>query len=275
MDELVMSDPSEVADIRTAPVTRSAPAKAPSGMFAVGAVELHTAQAERVWSGVITRPNAIGVRPPGTVSVNIVSGALRFCYLATGDDMPWADFALIRWEQAIAQVQQVCQERTAAAQAVLQLMATNGVHVSVVARPTPQRFQLTTYTPYHGVLLETFALWDNTVRHYLTLESAGKASREQTRDIINGLRNLLVGPMEAIVRACTEMRRSGVPLTRAVLRSQPADTPEAIAAKERVMAAHAQLVKRFGTELPSAILSGSQRATHRRDVKRQPGAKES
>ena len=125
------------------------------GLFNTATVALHTGQAEIVWNGKQTKPNLAGIRPPGAVSVALVSGALRYLFLATATDNPWADFALLRFQNAIANVREVCAERTATIKNLIAMRtASTSVTTSLVSRQTPHVFELVLYTPYHGLLVQ-------------------------------------------------------------------------------------------------------------------------
>jgi hypothetical protein len=249
-----------VANPKPAPSTTRA-------LVSEATVELHTTQAQSLWDGLRTAPNAIGVRPPGAVDTNLVSAALRYAYQETGNDQPFADWTLIRFSQAMTVLEETCTQRMAGIQAVFDKYRATGVRVELATRPVVPVRQLTIHTPYHGRLVRTFALYDQAIRHYLTLEQSGAATRTQTRDTTNALRNLLASAMEGIVRETSTMRRITVPLTRAVLRSQPVDSDAAREAKASVDAAVRSLTKRFGSELPEEILTGISKPEHYRRVR--------
>jgi hypothetical protein len=107
-------------------------------------------------------------------------------------------------------------------------------------------------------------LFDAVVRLFLTLSSSGQVSRSNVNNTINDLRSCLTSPFEAIVRETGAVRRSDIVLTRALLTSEPVDTPEALAAKAEVMAAHAAITKQYRTELPAEVLQNLRVPTHRR-----------
>jgi hypothetical protein len=247
------------------------------GLFNTATVALHTGQAELVWNGKPTKPNLAGIRPPGAVSVALVSGALRYLFLETATDNPWTDFALLRFQDAIANVREVCAERTATIQNLIAMRAAStSVTTSLVSRQSPHVFELVLYTPYHGLLVDTIAEWDNTVRHVLTLNAAGRMDSVTTRALIESLRNLLVGALEQVMNDAGHVRRAIVPITRTLLwpitPTEPAPDVAAItaAAPARKGAASASktLAKKFGAELPDDVLGGVRRPDHRRRMNR-------
>lgn len=243
------------------------------GLFNTATVALHTGQAELVWNGKPTKPNLAGVRPPGVVSVALVSGALRYLFLETATDNPWADFALLRFQDAIANVREVCSERTATIQNLIAMRAAStSVTTSLVSRQTPHVFELVLYTPYHGLLVDTIAEWDNTVRHVLTLNTAGRMDSTTTRTLIESLRNLLVSALEQVMNDAGHVRRAIVPITRTLL--WPAQVPDmaeitdAAPARKGATSASKTLAKKFRAELPEDVMSGARRPDHHRRMNR-------
>ena len=249
------------------------------GLFNTATVALHTGQAEIVWNGRQTKPNLAGVRPPGTVSVALVSGALRYLFLATATDNPWADFALLRFQEAIANVRDVCGERTSTIKNLIMMRAAaTSVTTSLMSRQTPHVFELVLYTPYHGLLVDTIAEWDNTVRYIMTFNAAGRMDSVTTRALIESLRNLLVSALEQVMKDAGNVRRAIVPMTRSLLWPQtgvadpaviaPAANAQAASNKKGATTASKTLAKKFRAELPEAVLSGARRPDHRRQMVR-------
>lgn len=249
------------------------------GLFNTATVALHTGQAEIVWNGRQTKPNLAGVRPPGTVSVALVSGALRYLFLATATDNPWADFALLRFQEAIANVRDVCAERTSTIKNLIAMRAAaTSVTTSLMSRQTPHVFELVLYTPYHGLLVDTIAEWDNTVRYVLTFNAAGRMDSVTTRALIESLRNLLVSALEQVMKDAGNVRRAIVPMTRSLLWPQtgvadpaviaPAANAQAASNKKGATTASKTLAKKFRAELPEDVLSGARRPDHRRQMDR-------
>ena len=261
------------SSVATAPNTSKFETK---GLFNTATVALHTGQAELVWNGKQTKPNLAGVRPPGTVSVALVSGALRYLFLATATDNPWADFALLRFQDAIASVREVCEERTSVIKNLIAMRAAStSVTTSLMSRQTPHVFELVLYTPYHGLLVDTLAEWDNTVRYVLTFNAAGRMDSAATRTLIESLRNLLVGALERVMTDAGHVRRATVPITRTLLWPMPTgEVPDVTAitevapARKGAATASKTLAKKFRAELPDDVLSGMRRPDHRRRMDR-------
>ena len=246
------------------------------GLFNTATVALHTGQAEIVWNGKPTKPNLAGIRPPGAVSVALVSGALRYLFLETATDNPWTDFALLRFQDAIANVREVCAERTATIKDLIAIRtASTSVTTSLASRQTPHVFELVLYTPYHGLLVDTIAEWDSTVRHVLTLNAAGRMDSASTRTLIESLRNLLVSALEQVMNDAGHVRRAIVPITRTLLWPiAPAEVPDVAAitaaapARKGAASASKTLAKKFRAELPEDVMSGVRRPDHRRLMNR-------
>ena len=246
------------------------------GLFNTATVALHTGQAEIVWNGKPTKPNLAGIRPPGAVSVALVSGALRYLFLETATDNPWTDFALLRFQDAIANVREVCAERTATIKDLIAIRtASTSVTTSLASRQTPHVFELVLYTPYHGLLVDTIAEWDSTVRHVLTLNAAGRMDSASTRTLIESLRNLLVSALEQVMNDAGHVRRAIVPITRTLLWPiAPAEVPDVAAitaaapARKGAASASKTLAKKFRAELPEDVMSGVRRPDHRRRMNR-------
>ena len=271
MSDAKLQSPS--SPVATPPNTSKFEAK---GLFNTATVALHTGQAELVWNGKQTKPNLAGVRPPGTVSVALVSGALRYLFLATATDNPWADFALLRFQDAIANVREVCRERTTTIKDLIAMRAAStSVTTSLMSRQTPHVFELVLYTPYHGLLVDTLAEWDNTVRYVLTFNAAGRMDSATTRTLIESLRNLLVGALERVMTDAGHVRRATVPSTRTLLWPIPTEEVPDVAAitevapaRKGAASASKTLAKKFRAELPDDVLSGVRRPDHRRRMDR-------
>jgi hypothetical protein len=245
------------------------------GLFNTATVALHTGQAEIVWNGKPTKPNLAGIRPPGAVSVALVSGALRYLFLETATDNPWTDFALLRFQDAIANVREVCAERTATIKDLIAMRtASTSVTTSLASRQTPHVFELVLYTPYHGLLVDTIAEWDSTVRHVLTLNAAGRMDSASTRTLIESLRNLLVSALEQVMNDAGHVRRAIVPITRTLLwpiapaEADVAAITAAAPARKGAASASKTLAKKFRAELPEDVMSGERRPDHRRRMNR-------
>ena len=255
------------------------------GLFTTGTVALHTPQANTIWNGRTTKPNQAGIRPPGTVSVALVSGALRYLFLETATDNPWADFALLRFQEAIANVRAECAERSEVIKNLLAMRATAGMKMDLVSRQTPYEFELVLYTPYHGLLMDTIAEWDNAVRSVMTLNAAGRMDSTTSRTLIESLRNLLASALERVMTDAGHVRRAIVPITRTLL--WPVDpsgqtlAPDVAAiapdiaaittaepARKAAASASKTLAKKFRAELPEDVLSGARRPDHRRRMDR-------
>ena len=224
------------------------------GLFTTGTVALHTPQANTIWNGRTTKPNQAGIRPPGTVSVALVSGA-------------------------------ECAERSAVIKNLLAMRAAAGMKMDLVSRQTPYEFELVLYTPYHGLLMDTIAEWDNAVRSVMTLNAAGRMDSTTSRTLIESLRNLLASALERVMTDAGHVRRAIVPITRTLL--WPADpsgqtqAPDVAAiapdiaaitaaepARKAAASASKTLAKKFRAELPDDVLSGARRPDHRRRMDR-------
>jgi len=248
------------------------------GLFTTGTVVLHTPQANTVWNGRTTTPNQAGIRPPGTVSVALVSGALRYLFLETASDNPWVDFALLRFQEAIANIRAECAERSAVIKNLLAMRAAAGMKMELVSRQKPYEFELVLYTPYHGVLMDTIAEWDNAVRSVMTLNAAGRMDSTTSRTLIESLRNLLTSALERVMTDAGHVRRAIVPITRTLLwpvdSSGQTEVPDVAAikvaelARKAAASASKTLAKKFRAELPDDVLSGAQRPDHRRRMDR-------
>ena len=156
--------------------------------------------------------------------------------------------------------------------------AATSVTTSLMSRQTPHVFELVLYTPYHGLLVDTIAEWDNTVRYIMTFNAAGRMDSVTTRALIESLRNLLVSALEQVMKDAGNVRRAIVPMTRSLLWPQtgvadpaviaPAANAQAASNKKGATTASKTLAKKFRAELPEDVLSGARRPDHRRQMDR-------
>lgn|GEM_PF-3989887 len=214
----------------------AAPNKAPpmrlqlNAMKPSATVTLHTDQAARIWQGGDAkrmRYKLIGQRTTRAPSLMQTFSQLQNVFNATGNDNPFADAALLRLEDMATDIRAACEVRVANAAALLAERAESGVETPLIASSTPHHFAVEFGTPYHYVLCDLIALWDNTVHHLLTVSVTGLLPANAVRGVVNDLQRVMLEGLHHFSRDAYALRRfSGYEVSRQAIKE---NRPEAIA----------------------------------------------
>lgn len=144
-------------------------------------MSLHTKEAFRMFMG--------RTREPGKEAAPIVGGkrvaaALRGLWLLTGNDNPYADWALLRHEQMIAEIEKRLTRQTQEAAAVLADLRKKGLSYSVLQSAQPQTLKLGYRSPYGYAVSNLIVEFDYFVRLQKTLARKNLKSDAEARQVI-------------------------------------------------------------------------------------------
>lgn len=154
----------------------------------VDQMEVHTLEGYRMFLG--------RRREPGSQAAPIIGGkrmasVLRSLWMMTGQDNPYADWALVRHEHSIAEVAARLDREIAAAEAAIEHQRKRGVHLSILRNPEPARLSLGFRSPYGFGVAKLINNFDCFVRMQKTLERKDLRSDEQVRQSIQEITRLI------------------------------------------------------------------------------------
>lgn len=147
---------------------------------------VHTKDALRLFIGRGTDPDGQVARIPGAKNV---ATALRFLWIESGQDNPYADWALLMAEEALdARIQAVEQAR-ATALGKLQALEARGLHISPLRSANPVKVDLGFKSPYGFLIAHLVIAFDEFVRAVKTLQARDLIGSDDARlDIRSVLR---------------------------------------------------------------------------------------
>ncbi|QIL73095.1 TIGR03761 family integrating conjugative element protein [Diaphorobacter sp. HDW4B] len=142
---------------------------------------LHTKEAFRLFMG--------RGREPGSEVAPIVGGrriasSLRNLWILTANDNPYADWALLRHEQSIGEVEERLRSEIKDAEALLHRQHDRGLSFSVLKSAEPQALQLGFRSPYGYAISRLIVDYDYFVRLQKTLARKTLRSDAQMRQTI-------------------------------------------------------------------------------------------
>lgn len=215
-------------------------------------VSLYTDQAARLWEGAPS-VRSKSARPSGAPSLLQAFSVLQALYNATGNDNPFAEAALLRLENGLAEVGTACRLRVSTVSELLTDRAAEGVETPLVTSEKRYSFELVFGTPYHYMLVDAIALLDKAMRHLMTVSLTGLLSGVQVRAATSELQRQMLSTLHHLVRDASTLRRfEGYQVSRTALREQ---TPAAV-----VFAA--EWANREHTPVTSDILDSTRRPMH-------------
>ena len=190
-------------------------------------VTLYTDQAARIWQGGDAkrmRFKLIGQRTTKAPSLMQAFSQLQNVFNATGNDNPFADAALLRLEDMASDIRAACEVRVANAATLLVERAQSGVDTPLVATATPHHFSVEFGTPYHYVLCDLIALWDNAVHHMLTVSVTGLLPANSVRTVVNDLQRIMLEGLHHFSRDAYALRKfNGYEVSRQAIKENRTD----------------------------------------------------
>jgi integrating conjugative element protein (TIGR03761 family) len=141
-------------------------------------IQIHTKEAFRLFIGRLDEDE---IQRRGAISGRKVAAALRFLWLLTSNDNPYADWALL-------QVEHKCEELRKLLKAVcdkhgkeLSDLKKRGLSYSVMEAQKPQRLSLGFRSPYGYLIAELIVDFDYSVRLIKTMVAKNRLSRLEGR----------------------------------------------------------------------------------------------
>ncbi|MFC7411531.1 PFL_4669 family integrating conjugative element protein [Hydrogenophaga atypica] len=147
-------------------------------------MSIHTKEAYRMFMGRAKEP---GTNNPAIIGGKRVAAALKALWDATGNDNPYADWALLRHEQTIKEVQRRLRRELQAAEKELVEQQSRGIKLSVLRSENPKVLNLGFKSPYGFAVASLIAEFDYYVRVQKTLARKNIRSDEQVRQAITEL----------------------------------------------------------------------------------------
>lgn len=238
------------------PIRTDAAVPLPShGLRASARVLLYTDQAARLWVGGPSTSVRSKSRPANAPCLLQAFAVLQELYNATANDNPFAEAALVRLEDGLAEIRTSCHQRIATVSELLADRAADGVETPLVTSEKRHVFELIFGTPYHYILADCIALWDKAVRHLMTVSLTGLLSGTQVRDAIAALQKPMLAALHHLIRDAFALRRyAGHGVSRAALN---ANEPAALAFQT-------EWINREHTPVSSDVLNGTRRPLHMR-----------
>lgn len=147
-------------------------------------MEVHTMEAYRMFMG--------RAREPGTQVQPITGGkriasALRQLWALTAKDNPYADWALLRYEEAMADLNRRLEREVRAAEALIKQQEAHGLKLSVLKSSAPKMLSLGFKSPYGYAVASLLTSFDLYVRLQKTLARKHLQSDEQVRAAITAI----------------------------------------------------------------------------------------
>lgn len=148
----------------------------------VDQMSVHTKEAIRMFMG--------RTREPGKEAAPIIGGkriaaALRNLWMLTANDNPYADWALLRHEESMQQVQRRLARESKEAMGVLEEQKRKGLTYSLLQSSQPQVLNLGFRSPYGYAVSSLIVDFDHYVRVQKTLARKNLRSDDQTRQSIS------------------------------------------------------------------------------------------
>lgn len=142
---------------------------------------LHTAQAHRLFMGRAPSPDKHIYAIPGGKRQG---SALRFLWLLTANDNPYADWALLRHEQGQKLLREAMDAAIAMCSAKIETLREKGLVIGVMKSSEPQEMELGFKSPYAYAVCELIVDYDRFVRFVVTLMHKDQLSDKQGRELI-------------------------------------------------------------------------------------------
>lgn len=147
----------------------------------VDQMTIHTKEAYRMFMGRMREP---GKQAAPIVGGKRVAAALRGLWLLTGNDNPYADWALLRHEQTIKEIQRALNRATKDAADELADMRKKGLNYSILQSAEPKVLNLGYRSPYGYAVSQLIVEFDYFVRLQKTLARKNLRSDDQVRQKI-------------------------------------------------------------------------------------------
>lgn len=150
----------------------------------VDQMTIHTIDAHRMFQGRAPSP---GEKVSRIIGGKRIAAALRNLWLLTGNDNPYADWALLRHEHSVAEVQKQLASEIETAEDMLNKMRTRGLSLSVLTSDQPSKLNLGFKSPYGYAVSMLIVQYDYFVRVQRTLQRKNLLTDQQTRTAMQAM----------------------------------------------------------------------------------------
>jgi integrating conjugative element protein (TIGR03761 family) len=213
---------------------------------------VHTLEAYRLFIGRAPSPDGKLFGIPGGKRQG---AALRTLWLLTGNDNPYAEWALLLHEQAHARLRKLLADETTACLKRMDDLAERGLHIRVQVSSLPAELDLGFRSPYGYAVCELIVDYDLFVRYVKTLARKNQFSDETARLKIRDVSRQIRAAWFDVVRF---ERYLGRPELRELARADFLPGADAAAHKR------AQAALQLFAGIPSQIFEGRQVPQHSR-----------
>ena len=213
---------------------------------------VHTLEAHRLFMGRAPSPDGLLFAIPGGKRQG---AALRTLWILTGNDNPYAEWALILHEQAHNRLAKLLADEMAECRKCIDALAERGLNIRLQVSSSPVELDLGFRSPYGYAVCELIVDYDLFVRYVKTLARKNQLSDEKARlKLKNATRQIRAAWIELV-----HFERI---LSRAELRdlSRSDFLPTADGAGQK----RAEAARRILQGIPSQIFSGALTPRHSR-----------
>lgn len=156
----------------------------------VDQMTIHTIEAHRLFQGRSGEPEK---RLNAIIGGKRVASSLRNLWVLTSRDNPYADWALVRHEYGILQVQESLRAQIAKAEELLESQRKRGLSLSIVQSARPMTLNLGFRSPYGYAISMLIVDYDYFVRIQKTLQRKNLLSDEQARAVLSAMSRAILG----------------------------------------------------------------------------------
>ena len=188
---------------------------------------IHTKEALRLFIGRGADPDGKVARIPGAKSVG---SALRSLWIASGQDNPYADWALLMAEQGLGERMERLEQAREAVLAKLKALEERGLHISLLRSQNPVKLDLGFKSPYGFLVAQLVVSFDHYVRAIKTLQARDLLGADEARVELRSQQRPLRGLFDQILRQQSLlMRPVFAHLKRADFAAASVDTQKRVA----------------------------------------------
>ncbi len=163
----------------------------------VDTMALHTKEAFRLFMG---RARDTESKYSPIIGGKRVASALKSLWYLSGNNNPYADWALLLNTQATEMLRQQIAGQTNAYEKEMGLLAKRGLTISILRSAEPKRVELGFKSPYGYAIAELIVDYDYFVRMVKTLVRKDRLSDSQGQDVIRTLTRKIRGSFEEVCR---------------------------------------------------------------------------
>lgn len=216
----------------------------------VDTMALHTKEAFRLFMG---RARDTESKYNPIIGGKRVASALKSLWYLSGNNNPYADWALLLNTQATEMLRQQIDAQTKAYEKEMELLARRGLTISILRSAEPKKVELGFKSPYGYAIAELIVDYDYFVRMVKTLVRKARLSDDQGKDVIRNVTKKIRGSFEEV---CRFERFLMKPELRALSRTDFLPESQEEAAKR------AEAVRQIFGPVPADIFTGKLTPRH-------------